>query len=74
METTDFVEQKNHDDIKAAALSQINLLKKRHEEIKAEMIKILEATRILDTQYHELENEMYQIESEYVNVMKNIVD
>lgn len=74
METTEIIETKKTDDFKQATLSYIDSLKNRHELVKAEMIKILEATQVLDIQYKEHEKEMYQLEAEYVEAMKSLID
>lgn len=49
-------------------------LKIKHDKVKTEMLKILEASRILDEQYKNLEKELYSIEDEYVDTMKKIVE
>jgi uncharacterized protein YhaN len=48
-------------------------LKIKHEAIKAEMIKNLNAIQILDSQYKELEQQLYKVEDDYINVMKELV-
>jgi hypothetical protein len=49
-------------------------LKEKHDSIKAEMLKILDASRILNEQYSNLEKELYLIEDEYVDTMKKIIE
>lgn len=74
METTDIIAPKKVDEFKQAAHSQVILLKKRHEEIKGEMLKIVDASKILELEYAKLNEELYQIEDEYINVMKVLSD
>lgn len=49
-------------------------LQKRHEDIKLEMFGILDAIKLLDDQYKSLEHELYSIEQEYMNNLKNLVE
>jgi len=49
-------------------------LEERHEQIKSEMLKIVEASKILNEQYENFEKELYNIEQQYVANLKNIVD
>ena len=73
METTNVIE-KQSENIKQQILDQVDVVKKRHEQIKAEMIKILDATKVLEIEYNKLNEELYQVEDEYVNLMKNLDD
>lgn len=73
METTEIIGKKP-EDIKQLILGQVDVVKKRHEQIKAEMIKILDATKVLEIEYTKLNEELYQLEDEYVNLMKSLDD
>ena len=48
-------------------------LKLKHENVKVEMIKILEAAQLLDKQYGEFEKELYSIEEQYIQTMKKLI-
>lgn len=49
-------------------------LQKRHEEIKLEMFGVLDAIKIFEDQYKSLESELYSIEQEYMNNLKNLIE
>jgi predicted nucleic acid-binding Zn-ribbon protein len=49
-------------------------LQKRHEAIKGEMIRILDASKLLDDQYKQLESELYAIEEQYADTIKKMID
>jgi len=49
-------------------------LQDRHEQVKNEMLKIVEANKILEEQYNTLEQELYNIEEQYAANLKNIID
>lgn len=56
---------------------QIELSKKfeaRHEEIKLEMIKIIDAIGLLENQYNGLQEELYTVEQEYMKNLKTLVE
>lgn len=48
-------------------------LQARHEEIKREMIKVLDATKLLEEQYNDLQMQLYDVEKQYVDNLKNII-
>jgi predicted nuclease with TOPRIM domain len=54
--------------------AKITELANRHETIKSEMLKILDANKILNEQYDTLETEMYSIEEQYVGLMSKLVE
>jgi len=49
-------------------------LQSRHEQIKNEMLKILETVKILENQYDQLEKELYSVEEQYVDNLKNVIE
>lgn len=53
-------------------INNIHELAKKHESIKNEMIKIINASKILDEQYKSLESELYKIEEEYVGLISKL--
>lgn len=48
-------------------------LKLRHEEIKNNMLKLIETIKIVENQYNELEKELYAVEEEYINNLNKIL-
>ena len=46
----------------------------RHTEIKAEIIKIIDAMALLEDQYNTLQQELYAVEQEYMKNLQNIVE
>jgi hypothetical protein len=58
---------------KEILVAKTNELKIKHEQIKADMIKILEASQILNTQYGDLEQKLYKVEEEYIETMKKLI-
>jgi len=58
---------------KEVLLEKTKELKNKHELVKAEMLSIVEASRILNEQYKMLEDSLYKIEDEYVELMQQIV-
>jgi predicted nuclease with TOPRIM domain len=48
-------------------------LQAEHEEIKREMLQILDATKVLEEQYNNLQSRMYDVEQKYVDNLKNII-
>jgi hypothetical protein len=51
---------------------KMNLCKKRHEQIKSDILKTINAINLLDAEYQKLLNELYSVEDEYVELMKKI--
>jgi hypothetical protein len=49
-------------------------LQVRHEKVKAELIKTLDAMAVLENQYNELQAELNYIEQEYMKNLQNIVE
>ena len=58
---------------KKILLDKTKELKDKHDLIKAEMLSIVEASRILNEQYKVLEDSLYKIEDEYVELMREII-
>jgi len=61
------------EDKKKTLIQKTTDLKTKHEQIKGEMLRIVEASRILNEQYKVLEDSLYKIEDEYVELMQEIV-
>jgi len=49
-------------------------LEVRHQNIKAEMIKTLDAMALLEDQYNNLQTELDIVEKEYMKNLQNIVE
>lgn len=49
-------------------------LQARHEQIKAEIIKTIDAMALLEDQYNNLQQELYTVEQEYMKNLQNIVE
>lgn len=59
---------------KEALIKRTEELKLKHESLKGEMIKNLEASQLLEMQYVDLESQLYKVEDEYMNVMKKLME
>lgn len=59
---------------KETLIKRTEELKLKHESLKGEMIKNLEASQLLETQYVELERQLYMVEDEYMSVMKKLME
>jgi predicted nuclease with TOPRIM domain len=57
---------------KKILIEKTTILKNKHEDVKKEMLNIVEASRILNEQYKVLEDSLYKIEDEYVELMREI--
>lgn len=58
---------------KEALVKLTSELKIKHEEIKAEMIKLLEASQTLELMYKGLEEELYGVEEKYIEAIKKLI-
>lgn len=58
---------------KEALIKESGELKLKHEAVKAKMIELLDAIRILDEEYKELEKNLYSIEEQYVMTMDKLI-
>jgi uncharacterized protein (DUF3084 family) len=63
----------NKDKEKELKLAQVKKLEKDHEDKREELLKILQAIELLEKQYKEITGELYKIEEDYVQLMKEIV-
>jgi uncharacterized protein (DUF342 family) len=59
--------------VNTVLLEKTKELKNKHDMLKAEMLNILEASRILNEQYKILEDKLYMVEDEYVEIMQKII-
>lgn len=46
----------------------------RHNEIKGEMLKIVDAIGLLEEEYNNLQQELYSVEQEYMKNLQNLVE
>ena len=60
--------------IKFQFVDKSKTLQARHEQIKADIIKVIDAMALLEDQYNNLQQELYSIEQEYIKNLQNIVD
>lgn len=56
------------------AVDKSKTLEERHQRVKAEMIKTLDAMALLEDQYKNLQSELDFIEKEYMKNLQNLVE
>jgi uncharacterized protein (DUF3084 family) len=60
------------EETKEEKLKRIEELQKKHDGKREELLKILQAMELLESQYKEISTELYSLEDEYVRLMKEI--
>lgn len=60
--------------LKIQFIDKSKTLEIRHTEIKAEMMKIIDAMDVLEKQYKDLQQDLLLVEQEYMKNLQNIIE